>query len=159
MEQKATLQPEEKSFMQGDKVFVDTNIIIYAYDITAGRKHQIASKILSDMWDSGLGVVSTQVLQEFFVNVTTKIPKPLDIKLAKEIITDLLTWNVVVIDGDFMLSGVEIHLKYQYSFWDSLIIEASIRGGSELLLSEDLSHGQIIQGVTIKNPFHNQQGK
>ena len=156
MEQKATLQPEEKSFMQGDKVFVDTNIIIYAYDISAGRKQQMASKILSDMWDSGLGVVSTQVLQEFFVNVTTKIPKPLDIKLAQEIVTDLLTWKVVVIDGDSILSGVAIHLKYQYSFWDSLIIEAAIRGGSELLLSEDLSHGQIIQGVTIKNPFHNQ---
>lgn len=139
--------------MHGDKVFLDTNIIIYAYDVTAGRKHEIAGKVMSDLWDSGLGVLSTQVLQEFFVNVTKKIPKPLDVKLAKEIVTDLLRWDVVVNDGESILNGVEIHLQYQYSFWDSLIIEAATRCGAKLLLSEDLSDGQIINGVTIKNPF------
>ncbi|MFH1672497.1 MAG: PIN domain-containing protein [Pseudomonadota bacterium] len=139
--------------MQGDKIFLDTNIIIYAYDVTAGKKHEIAGKVMSDLWDSGLGALSTQVLQEFFVNVTKKIPKPLDVKLAKEIVTDLLRWDVVVNDGESILNGVEIHLQYQYSFWDSLIIEAATRCGAKLLLSEDLSDGQIINGVTIKNPF------
>ena len=139
--------------MTGDKIFLDTNIIIYAYDSTAGEKYKKAKKILADLWVSGLGIVSTQVLQEFFVNVTKKNPNPLNIKLAKEIVADLLKWDVVVNDGESILKSVEIILKYKYSFWDAMIIEAAIKGGAVLLLSEDLSDGQKIKGVTIKNPF------
>jgi predicted nucleic acid-binding protein len=139
--------------MTDQKVFLDTNIIIYAYDVSAGDKHEVARKIMVDLWDSGLGVISTQVLQEFFVNVTQKIPKPLDKRLTKDILNDLLKWDVVVNDGESILEAVEILFKYGYSFWDSLIIEAAMRSGSELLLSEDLTHGQIINGLTINNPF------
>lgn len=139
--------------MRGDKVFLDTNIILYAYDLSAGEKHQISKKIVLDLWDSGLGVISTQVLQEFFVNVTQKIPKPLDKKLARDIVSDFLKWNVVINDGESILEAVEILLRYGYSFWDSLIIEAAIRGGAGALISEDLTHGQMINGVTIENPF------
>ncbi len=139
--------------MADQKVFLDTNIIIYAYDVSAGDKHEIARKIMVDLWDSGLGVISTQVLQEFFVNVTQKIPKLLDKRLTKDILSDLLKWDVVVNDGESILEAVEILFKYGYSFWDSLIIEAAMRSGSELLLSEDLTHGQIINGLTINNPF------
>ena len=139
--------------MRGDRVFLDTNIILYAYDISAGEKHQVAKKILLDLWDSGLGVISTQVLQEFFVNVTQKIPNPLDNRLARDIVSDLLKWDVVVNDGESILEAVEILLRYGYSFWDSLIIEAAIRGGAGALLSEDLTHGQTINGVAIENPF------
>ena len=139
--------------MPEDKVFLDTNIIIYAYDLTAGEKHKIAKKIVLDLWNSGLGIISTQVLQEFFVIATQKIPKPLDIKLAKEIMSDLLKWNVVVNDGESILEAVNILLRYHYSFWDSMIIEAAIKSGAGMLLTEDLSDGQIISGVTIKNPF------
>jgi predicted nucleic acid-binding protein len=139
--------------MTGDKVFLDTNIIIYAYDASAGEKHHIAKKIFAELWDSGLGVVSTQVLQEFFVTITHKIPKTLDKRLAKDIVSDLLKWDVVVNDGESIIEAIEILLRYGYSFWDSLIIGAAIRGGAGVLLSEDLSHGQIIHGVTIKNPF------
>ena len=139
--------------MQGAKAFVDTNILIYAYDSTAGEKHEIANTIVSGLWDTGLGIVSTQVLQEFFVNVTGKIPKPIQPRTAREIVSDLLTWDVVVVDGKSILKGVEIHLRYKYSFWNALIIEAAIRSGSHLLFSEDLSDGQVIENVTIKNPF------
>ena len=139
--------------MADRKVFLDTNIIIYAYDVSAGDKHEIARKIMVDLWDSGLGVISTQVLQEFFVNITQKIPKPLDKRLTKDILSDLLKWDVVVNDGESILEAVEILFKYGYSFWDSLIIEAAMRSGSEVLLSEDLTHGQIINGLTINNPF------
>jgi len=135
------------------KVFLDTNIIMYAYDVSAGEKHEIAKKILVQLWDSGLGVISTQVLEELFVNVTQKIPKPLEKRLAKDILSDLLKWDVVINNGESILEAVEIVLRYGYCFWDSLIIEAAIRGGVVTLLSEDLSHGQIINGVTIRNPF------
>jgi len=141
--------------MEGDKVFLDTNIIMYAYDVSAGEKHEIAKKILVELWDSGLGVISTQVLQEFFVNVTQKIQKPLDKRLARDIISDLMKWDVVINDGESILEAVEILLRHGYSFWDSLIIEAAIRSGAVALLSEDLADGQIINGVTVKNPFKN----
>jgi len=139
--------------MPGGKVFLDTNIILYAYDVSAGEKHQRAKEIVLDLWNSGLAVISTQVLQEFFVTATQKIPKPLDNRFAKDIVGDLLKWEVVINDGVAVLDAIELLLQYGYSFWDSLIIEASIKGGAEILLSEDLSHGQTIQGVTIMNPF------
>ena len=96
---------------------------------------------------------STQVLQEFFVNVTKRIPKPLDVKSAKEIISDYLKWDVIVNNGEDILEAIEIQSQYKYSFWDSLIICAAKKGGAILLLTEDLSDGQIINDLTIKNPF------
>lgn len=139
--------------MPEGKMFIDTNILIYAFDVSAGKKHQVASNILSDLWNSGLGVLSTQVLQEFYVNVVQKIQKPIDQKMAKAIIRDLLKWHVVVNNGDSILDAIDISEKYGYSFWDSLIIEAALTGGVSVLLSEDLQHGQAISGVTISNPF------
>lgn len=139
--------------MPGDKVFLDTNIIIYAYDLSAGSKNEIAKKILIDLWDSGRGLLSTQVLQEFFVSATRKISKPLDLKVAKDIVSDLLRWDLIVNNGESILEAIEIHSKHNYSFRDSMIIQAAINGGASLLISEDLSDGKTINGVTIKNPF------
>jgi predicted nucleic acid-binding protein len=139
--------------MKGDKLFLDTNILIYAYDASAGAKHDLSRKILIECWNSGNGIISTQVLQEFFVSLTGKIPKPLNIPIAREIIEDLLRWDVIINDGDSILGAVEIHTQHKYSFWDSLIIEAAVRGESKYLITEDLSHGQVIRGVEFKNPF------
>jgi predicted nucleic acid-binding protein len=139
--------------MPEDKIFLDTNIIIYAYDRSAGKKHSRARDILLDLWDSGLGVISTQVLQEFFVNVTQKIPNPLDKGTARDIVSGLLKWDIVVNDGETILEGIDIHLRYNYSFWDSLIIGAALRSEASILFSEDLADGQVIQGVRITNPF------
>jgi predicted nucleic acid-binding protein len=139
--------------MPGDKIFVDTNIIIYAYDVSAGNKHKTAKTIMMDLWDSGRGIISIQVLQEFFVNITKKVSKPLEIKSAKDIIKDFLKWEVVIIDGESLLEAIEIHARYKYSFWDSMVLQAAQKGGAIILLSEDLKDGQTIDGVTIKNPF------
>jgi predicted nucleic acid-binding protein len=139
--------------MPETKIFLDTNIIIYAYDVSAKEKHEQARKLLVDLWDSGRGVLSTQVLQEFFVSVTQKIPQPLTLNMAKDIVSDLLRWEMVVNDGDSILEAIELRSRHKYSFWDSLIIQAAIKGGASLLLSEDLSGGQTIQGVAIRNPF------
>ena len=94
------------------KTFIDTNIIIYAYDVTAGKKHNTAGNILADLWNSGLGVISTQVLQEFFVNVVQKIPKPIDKQQAREIVRDFLRWHVVVNTGDSIVEAIDICLKF-----------------------------------------------
>lgn len=139
--------------MPENKIFLDTNIIIYAFDISAGLKHEKAKNIIIDLWNSGLGIVSTQVLQEFFVNVTEKINNPLDAKTAVEIVNDFLKWDVVINDGDVILGAIDIHLRYKLSFWDSMILFAASYAGASRLYSEDLSDGQIVEGVEINNPF------
>jgi predicted nucleic acid-binding protein len=139
--------------MKDGKVFVDTNIIVYAYDISAGEKHRKAVDIMKDIWSTGYGIISSQVLQEFFVNVTRKIAKPLNVLTAKEIVKDLLKWKTVSINGEIILEAIDIHNEHKYSFWDSAIIAAAIEGGAGVLLSEDLSDKQLIKGLVIKNPF------
>lgn len=130
--------------MRGDRVFLDTNILVYAHDVSAMHRHEVSKSIMFELWEDRRGILSTQVLQEFFYSVTKKIVHPLDIKTAKEIMEFLLNWDVVVNNGNAILSAIEIHQKYKYSFWDSMIIESAIKGGATLLLSEDLSDGQII---------------
>lgn len=90
--------------MQGDKVFLDTNIVTYAYDISAGEKHKLAKEHMIDCWNSRVGLISTQVLQEFFVTVTKKLSKPLEVKLAKksEDLSDCQTIGSVTIKNPFV---------------------------------------------------------
>lgn len=139
--------------MNGDKVFVDTNVLVYAYDKDAGEKHRIAVNIMKELWHSGLGTISTQILQEFFVTLTKKISLPLDVSVVRETIRRLSKWDVLLIDVDTIIRATELQERYKYSFWDSLIIASAIAGGAKTILSEDLSEGQTIQGITIKNPF------
>lgn len=139
--------------MSGNKTFLDTNIIVYAFDSSAKWKHETAKQIMIELWDSGQGLLSTQVLQEFYVTSTKKIPKPLDRKLAIQTIQDLLRWDVVVNDGGAIIKAIDIHARYKYSFWDAMIIQAAIKGGAELILSENLDSGRKIRGVTLINPF------
>lgn len=139
--------------MSGDKVFVDTNVIVYAYDKDAGEKHRVAAEIMKELWRSGLGTISTQILQEFFATLTKKISKPMEISVVRETIRRLSRWDVLLIDVDIVLRATELQERYKYSFWDSLIIAAAIAGGAHTILSEDLADGQTIQGLTIKNPF------
>jgi len=139
--------------MSVDKVFIDTNILVYGYDTSAGNKYQKARKILKDLWDSGRGVVSTQVLQEFFVTVTRKLPRSMAPEAARNIVSDLLKWEVVAIDGAAILDAIDLHKSHGYSFWDSLIVVAAKKANCPILLSEDLSSGHMVGALTIQNPF------
>lgn len=139
--------------MTGDKIFLDTNVFVYAYDVSAGIKHKKAQEIIVALWDSGNGVLSTQVLQEFFMIVTKKIPNLLDPMIVKQIISDFLKWNVVVNNGETILKSIELHRKHYYSFWDSMIIQSAIDGNADILFSEDFADDKTIEGVKIKNPF------
>ena len=136
-----------------DKIFVDTNILIYAHDLDAGSKHDVAVSIIEDLWENENGVISTQVLQEFYVNVTQKIPKPLSYSHARGIIENYTSWHIETIKADAVLRASEIEERYQLSFWDSLIIEAASSAKVSKVLTEDLNHGQTIEGILIENPF------
>lgn len=139
--------------MKDARMFVDTNILVYAYDLSAGNKHDKAREIIKNLWSTGDGLISTQVAQEFFVTVTRKIAKPLGLRQAKEIVKDLLQWKTIIVDGSLIVDAITIQEKYRYSFWDSLIIASAIEGGAATIISEDLSDKQKIGNVTISNPF------
>ena len=133
--------------------FVDTNILVYAYDQTAGRKFERSRELMERLWDTGEGVVSTQVLQEFYVTVTAKIPIPLKPREARQIISDLGTWRVAVLDTRDILAGSEMAERYRLSFWDGLILAAAHKEEAATLWSEDLSHGQKYGEITVRNPL------
>jgi len=136
-----------------DKIFLDTNIIVYAHDRSSGDKHADAREIMDYLWENRKGVISVQVLQEFFVCVTKKIFKPLPIKNARDILDYLSTWDVVANDKHITLKAIDIQERYQFSFWDSLIIQAAIQGQARIVLSEDLPGGQVVNDLKILNPF------
>jgi predicted nucleic acid-binding protein len=139
--------------MKEDKVFVDTNILVYAYDVSAGKKAEMAREALVALWEKGTGVVSTQILQEFYVVVTRKIPRPISVRQARGIVEDLMLWEVVVNDESSILEAIDIAEKHRVSFWDSLVFQAASRSGATELLSEDLQPGKTVKGVTVRNPF------
>jgi predicted nucleic acid-binding protein len=133
--------------------FVDTNILVYAYDRTAKEKFDRSRGLMEKLWDSGQGVVSTQVLQEFYITVTTKIPNRLQAADARQIISDLGMWRVAVPEIHDVISASEIAERYQLNFWDGLIMAAAQKEEVATLWSEDLNHGQKYGEITVLNPF------
>jgi predicted nucleic acid-binding protein len=136
-----------------DKVFLDTNILVYAHDATAGAKHERAAALVGDLWDSQTGVISVQVIQEFYVTVTKKVSNPVESKTAERWVSNYLNWLVVENDGYSVLRAIEIENRYQVSFWDALIIQAAETAGVKRLLSEDLNSGQMYGNVLVENPL------
>lgn len=134
------------------RTFVDTNVLIYAHDRDAGRKHDIAKRVMRELWSERAGLLSTQVLQEFYVNVTRKIATPLSKDSARAVIGSYSSWcrqvTLEEISKAFRIED-ESHL----GFWDSLVIASAAAAGATRLLSEDLNAGQTILGVQIENPF------
>lgn len=135
--------------------FVDTNIFVYAYDLTAGIKRSQAKKCIKALWEDQTGCLSVQVLQELFVNITRKISNPLDSSTAKQIIADLSQWRVHIPDAEDLLLAIDLSDKYQLSFWDAMIVESAISLGCKRLISEDFSHGMKFGEIQVINPFEN----
>ena len=136
-----------------DRAFIDTNVLICAHDSEAGRKHEIASKLIQELWATHLGVLSTQVLQEFYVNITTKIPKPLPKPAAAAYVEHYFVWPVIRLSTVTIRKAFEIETRNKLSFWDALIVSAAFQAGAAKMLSEDLNAGQKIAGIVIVNPF------
>jgi len=139
--------------MSGNRRFVDTNILLYAYDDSAGPKRDQARALLEQLWEKRQGYLSIQVLQEFFVNATRKITKPLSAETAKEIVTDLSHWHTHVPAADDVLAAIGIRQRAGISFWDAMIVHSASELGCDVLYSEDLNVGQDYSGVRVENPF------
>lgn len=134
------------------RTFVDTNVLIYAHNLDAGTKHVIASAVLRELWSERIGVLSMQVLQEFYVNVTRKIPTPLSKHSARLIVDSYAIWCVETSPAEIS-SAFRIEDESGISFWDALIVSSAVKSGATRILSEDLSAGQRIAGILIENPF------
>jgi predicted nucleic acid-binding protein len=127
--------------------------LIYAHDLDAGIKHQVAVSLMEDLWERENGALSVQVLQEFYVNVTRKITKPISPAQARGVIRNYLAWQIQRNDPDTIFFASELEERYQLSFWDSLIVAAASTARVDKILTEDLQHGQVIAGILVENPF------
>ena len=135
------------------RFFVDTNILIYAQDRSSGPKHDKARRLMEQLWDSGEGVVSTQVLQEFCSNVRHKSLRPPSGEELRLAIEDFLMWQVVVNGPRSVLRALENEKRYQVSFWDGLILQAAELARAEVLYSEDFSDNRVYGTVRVVNPL------
>ena len=135
------------------KSFVDTNILVYAYDRMSGVKHDRALAIVQRLWETGEGVLSTQVLQELCVTLRGKVANPASIEKIREIVRTYLTWQVVVNTPESALQALEIEARYKISFWDALVLQAAESAGAEVLYSEDLAAGQRYGAIRVVNPL------
>jgi predicted nucleic acid-binding protein len=134
-----------------ERVFVDTNVLLYADDLDAGLKRDRAQAIIHQLFIDGNGVVSTQVLQEFFVAATRKLGVAPEIARRKVELLGRL--DVVTIKPFLILEAIDLHRLHALSLWDALIVEAAAASGCRRLLTEDLQSGSNIAGVQIENPF------
>ena len=133
--------------------FVDTNILVYAEDRDAKTKHEVARDLIVQLWNDRAGVLSVQVLQEFYVTVTRKLKKPLSNPKALEVLEEYLTWNVVENTGKLLTTAIELQQKAHLSFWDAMVVQAAIDAQCDTLYSEDLNAGQRFGSLVIVNPF------
>ena len=137
--------------MKDKRIFMDTNILIYAHDKDAGERYNIAKDKIKYLWQHpGFAVISIQVLQEFYVNLIRRNVSEEDSRIAVE---DYLAWDVIDNDRSLLIEGISIREKYQLSFWDALILTAAKRGHAEILWSEDFNSGQNYNGVIAMNPL------
>jgi predicted nucleic acid-binding protein len=142
----------ETNFMS-DKAFVDTNILVYAHEPTPGIKHERANSLVEKLWETGDGVLSTQVLQELCFNLRRKTAKPWTVEETRSLMEDYLDWQIVVNTPDSVIGALTIEARYQISFWDALIVHAAERSGAAILYSEDLADGQTYGSVRVVNPL------
>lgn len=134
------------------RTFVDTNVLIYAHDIDAKSKHEAAKSVLRELWVERSGALSTQVLQEFYVNVTRKIPHPISKESARLVVSSYVIWCIDTTPSEIS-TAFRIEDEYRIGFWDALMVAAALKSGASRILSEDLNAGQTIVGVRIENPF------
>ena len=144
--------PREKNYTTVPS-FVDTNVLVYAEDRDAKAKHDVARDLIVELWDDRNGVLSVQVLQEFYVNVTRKLKKPLTNAKALEVVEEYLTWTIVENTGKLLTNAIELQQRAHLSFWDAMVVQAAIEGGCDKLYSEDLNVGQRFGSLVVVNPF------
>jgi predicted nucleic acid-binding protein len=128
-------------------------VVAYAYDTSAGAKHEKAVALMARLWAGGGGLLSVQVLQELFVTLTNRAKVAMDHQLARSVIANLTVWKVYATRPEDVLAAIDGVAEWQVSFWDSLILTAARSSGASVVWSEDLSDGRSYGGLPVRNPF------
>jgi predicted nucleic acid-binding protein len=139
--------------MSGSREFVDTNVLVYAHHRPGHAKRETARELVARLWRTETGCISVQVLQEFFVTVTRKIPKPLDATTAAQLTAHLARWPVHAPQAEDVLAAIALHQRAGIALWDAMIIRSAAQMECQVVWSEDLNPGQIYAGVVVRNPF------
>ena len=134
------------------RVFFDTNVLVYAYDIDSGLKQRTAEAMLLRARQDRSGAVSMQVLQEFYVTVTRKLTSPLLKEEARAVVEDFAYWCVETTPQEIK-HAFRIEDEARIGFWDALIVASAVKAGATRILSEDLNAGPVIAGIQVENPF------
>jgi len=137
------------------RAFIDTNILIYADDLDAGVKNRVAQQVLRGLISTSTGVLSTQILQEYFVVATRKLG--VSPRMARQKIALLSTLEVIQVDLKAILGAIDLLRLHSLSFLDSLVVRSAATAGCTTLITEDLQHGRVIEGVRIENPFRSEK--
>ena len=135
---------------------LDTNILVYAYDVSEKRRREIAKGLVDEVWDAGGGVVTLQNLSEFFFAVTRKVQKPVPIVDAKTIISNILRssrWMVIDRNAGTLVKAMEIVESVRAPFWDALIAVCMLEHGIEVIVTENEKDFKNVPGITVMNPF------
>jgi predicted nucleic acid-binding protein len=133
------------------RTFLDTNILVYSDDPRDLVKHRTALELIKPLLRERTGVVSLQVLQEYFVSARQKLK--LDAELARQRVEFFARFHVAAPTVDDILAAIDLHRLHGFSYWDGLILHMARQSGCSVLLSEDIQHGQVVNGVRIVNPF------
>jgi predicted nucleic acid-binding protein len=133
--------------------FLDTNVLVYCFDLGEPVKRKRALAILDGDTDVGDLVLSTQVLQEFYVTVTRKLKRPLPAPDAAAAVQELAQLSIVQVDLAMVLSAVADCQTHQLSLWDTLILRAAVTANCDRVLTEDLQHGFLFGSLRVENPF------
>jgi predicted nucleic acid-binding protein len=136
-----------------DPVFVDSNILVYAHDRSHPGKQAKAQDEIRRCWDEGTGCLSLQVLQEFYVTITRKVARPIPLRAARDLVAVYAQWRLALLAPEHLLEASRLEERYRLQFWDALIVAAARQLGARTILSEDLQHGQEIEGILIRNPL------
>ena len=132
--------------------FFDTNVLIYSVDTSETGKYELAVDLVEKHLVRANGAISVQVLREFY-SVSRKIDNPLSDEQAREMVRRFATFRVLSEDAGTVLRAVRRHREMSFSFWDALILEAALKSGADRLFTEDMQHGQVIEGMRVENPF------
>lgn len=133
--------------------FFDTNVLLYLFDNREPDKKAAAQKLIEKEVEADRASLSTQVLQEFYVNVTRKLASPLSSEEAGARVRDFSRLPLIQVDVPLILAAIARSQRMSFSLWDALIVEAALKAGADRLFTEDLQHGQVIEGMRVENPF------
>lgn len=133
--------------------FVDTNVLVYPHNESDRSKSVRAAGVLDELWESRAGIISTQVLIEFYNVATRKLDPPMPKSEARDLVAVYAHWRVVRVDPIMIIAAAELEQEETLSFWDALIVEAAQREGAQWLLTEDMQDGRSFGDLRVRNPF------